>query len=486
MFRKTFLFAMLIMLTAALRLQGQTTFTYGNLVRVDFSQKEASPKDTLGSWYDIRYDGYYDFIYSKYFDHVTTPNKSYFLKKYERWFESQYMTDYKGYRFIENEGSVEERPFGITAGAGWDVMSAFMIDRTMVLETENGLWLISGDFNNAFLRSNDSLIKFNRYDYSGQSTMADNMFSILGKAGNMYLGAFKGNLKPYNYYLVDLTDSPNIDSSNSIRVTLDNIDKNYNHGNAVTRIRNLIGDLYAVGKWQGAGLDIYRLKDTAFIFLKTTLEGNFSQYSHYFTEWEFRNGKLYHFHNRNLESYDFNALDTSFINRKVLLDSLDYFYGQDSSFGIDRNFKYAARIAKDSLKIFDIEKAHFIHSVFIGNVKGAINPIVDSPYVYIHQIRDQYTGVDTKEAVVKSYSLAAYPNPFNSSSKIIYSLPEDSYAELNVYDLLGRKVAVLVNEAVKQGSHEILFNADHLPSGIYFYSLKAGKFTKTNKIILMK
>lgn len=484
MFRKIILFAVLIILIAAFRLQGQTTFTYGNLIRVGFNQKEASPKDTLESWYDIQNDGYYILNYSKYFDHITTTNKNYFLKKHEKWFDSPYFVSYTGKRIITAEGSLVERPFGITAGAGWDVMSAYMIDRTMVLETKNGLWLISGDFNNAFLSNNDSLIEFNRYDYSYKRTMADNMYSILGKVGNMYLGAFHGQYY-YDYYLVDLNNSPEIDSSQStVRISFNNIDT---LRNAVTEVRNLTGNLYAVSIWNKSSLDIYSLTGNKFDFVKTTLEGKFSTNSSiYLTQWEFRNGKLYFFNRGNLKSYDFNASEMSFINRKVLLDSLDYFYDKDSSFGIDRNFKYAARLIKDTLKILDIDKAQFINSIYVGNVIKPFNPIVDSPYVYVHQIRDQYTGVDTKETVVNSYSLAAYPNPFNSSVKIVYSIPEDSHAELTVYDMLGRTAAVLVNEAVKQGSHEILFNANHLSSGIYFYTLKAGKFTKTNKIILMK
>lgn len=486
MFRKTILFAMLIMITFSLKLQGQTTYSSGNLVRVGFSQKEASPKDTLGSWYETIKDGYYNIIYSQYFEHITTPGGIYFLKKYEKWFESPSMTYYDGNRAIEKEGSKDQRPLGINAGPGWDVMSPYMIDRTIVQETKNGVWLISGDFNNAFLSSNDSLIKFNRYDDSKQKTMADYMFAILGKVGSLYLASFAGQPYTYNYYLVDLTDSPDLDSSKAIKVIIDNIDyNNHFYPNAVTRVRNITGDLYAVSKWRSSGLDIYRLKETAFNYIKTTLEGDSYQSSFYFTPWEFRNGRLYRINYNTLESYDFNPSDTTFINRKVLVDSL--ISGNSLFYGIDRNLRYAAKLIKDTLKIFDVDKARFINSIYTGGLKDLLKPVIDSPYVYIHQIRDQYTGVEeNKESVVKSYSLSAYPNPFNSSVKIVYSLPEDSRAELIVYDLLGRKAAVLVNEEVKKGSHEVLFNASHLPSGIYFYTLKAGSFTKTNKIILMK
>lgn len=79
-----------------------------------------------------------------------------------------------------------------------------------------------------------------------------------------------------------------------------------------------------------------------------------------------------------------------------------------------------------------------------------------------------------------------YPNPFNPGTKISYSIPEISFVTLKVYDVLGKGIATLVNEEKAIGNYDIDFNASVLPSGIYFYSLTAGTYTETKKMILIK
>jgi len=79
-----------------------------------------------------------------------------------------------------------------------------------------------------------------------------------------------------------------------------------------------------------------------------------------------------------------------------------------------------------------------------------------------------------------------YPNPFNPSTKITYSIPERSSVSLKVFDLLGSEVVELVKGEVETGAYEITFNASNLPSGVYFYQLQAGSFLQTRKMILLK
>jgi len=92
----------------------------------------------------------------------------------------------------------------------------------------------------------------------------------------------------------------------------------------------------------------------------------------------------------------------------------------------------------------------------------------------------------------KSYALYQnYPNPFNPSTKIKYSIPPVGTqravsVQLKVYDILGKEVAILVNEEQGVGFYEIDFVAGQLSSGIYFYQLKAGDFIQTNKMLLLK
>jgi len=79
-----------------------------------------------------------------------------------------------------------------------------------------------------------------------------------------------------------------------------------------------------------------------------------------------------------------------------------------------------------------------------------------------------------------------YPNPFNPSTNIRFTITDFGFVSLKVYDMLGRVVATLVNEDRLAGEYEIKFDATGLTSGIYFYQLKAGSFTETRKMILLR
>lgn len=79
-----------------------------------------------------------------------------------------------------------------------------------------------------------------------------------------------------------------------------------------------------------------------------------------------------------------------------------------------------------------------------------------------------------------------YPNPFNPSTSISYDLPKGEFVNITVYNAVGQQVAVLVNEQKEAGSYEIKFNASELPSGIYLYRIRAGDFSKSMKMSLIK
>ena len=98
------------------------------------------------------------------------------------------------------------------------------------------------------------------------------------------------------------------------------------------------------------------------------------------------------------------------------------------------------------------------------------------------------TDVETSSSnEISSYSLSQnYPNPFNPSTQITYQVPANVNVVVKVYNVLGAEVATLVNGMQTAGSHTITFNASRLSSGIYFYTIKAGNFTATKKLVLMK
>jgi hypothetical protein len=94
---------------------------------------------------------------------------------------------------------------------------------------------------------------------------------------------------------------------------------------------------------------------------------------------------------------------------------------------------------------------------------------------------------EKKEVITDKYYLAQnYPNPFNPSTIISYDLSATGHVLLKVYDILGREVATLVDKIQPVGRYKVEFNGSNLSSGIYFYSLTAGDFNQTKKLILMK
>jgi hypothetical protein len=82
--------------------------------------------------------------------------------------------------------------------------------------------------------------------------------------------------------------------------------------------------------------------------------------------------------------------------------------------------------------------------------------------------------------------LSSYPNPFNPSTRIEYRVKTDGMVSLKVYDIIGREVAVLVNELKEPGVYSVAWDASRLPSGIYFTRLESAGKTIVRKLMLVK
>ncbi|MGE5352176.1 MAG: T9SS type A sorting domain-containing protein [Acidobacteriota bacterium] len=100
---------------------------------------------------------------------------------------------------------------------------------------------------------------------------------------------------------------------------------------------------------------------------------------------------------------------------------------------------------------------------------------------------DVATSVVDNSSRVKYFSLMQnYPNPFNPSTTISYSITEGEVVRLKVFDMLGKEVATLQNEYKEAGTHSVQFNASQLPSGIYIYTIQAGGFRDSKKLMILK
>ena len=115
--------------------------------------------------------------------------------------------------------------------------------------------------------------------------------------------------------------------------------------------------------------------------------------------------------------------------------------------------------------------------------------VTDIDFALVRYTADPATGLEEENTngVPVAFLLEQnYPNPFNPATTISFNLPKQSHVTLEVYNILGQEVAVLINEVKKAGNFKVQFDASSLPSGIYFYQLNAGEFVQSKKMILLK
>ncbi|MGD0038243.1 MAG: T9SS type A sorting domain-containing protein [Bacteroidota bacterium] len=119
---------------------------------------------------------------------------------------------------------------------------------------------------------------------------------------------------------------------------------------------------------------------------------------------------------------------------------------------------------------------------------NTINPSGGTTEIILNGTDIHETGVQGRCTTPGEFALMQnYPNPFNPSTEITYTLKSGGIVSLSVYDLLGREVAVLVNNEKKiAGEYEVSFNAVNFPSGVYFYKLQTESYTATKRMVLIK
>jgi hypothetical protein len=125
-----------------------------------------------------------------------------------------------------------------------------------------------------------------------------------------------------------------------------------------------------------------------------------------------------------------------------------------------------------------------------SNIKYRLKQIdTDGSFEYSNVVEVKINGSNKYKLFQNS------PNPFNPSTKIKYSIPSivgngqttsSTHVTLKVYDILGREVATLIDKQQTSGNYEVIFNANNLPSGVYYYRLISGNFSETKKMNLLK
>jgi hypothetical protein len=129
-------------------------------------------------------------------------------------------------------------------------------------------------------------------------------------------------------------------------------------------------------------------------------------------------------------------------------------------------------------------RADAMYTIFGG---GDTNDLAEAELWYLSGNTFTLTSVDDNPVVIGKFELEQnFPNPFNPSTIIRYTIPENGLVTLKVFDLLGREVTTLINEVQNAGTHTAQFSAQDMPTGMYLYTITAGNFTSTKKMMLVK
>ncbi|MBI3124102.1 MAG: T9SS type A sorting domain-containing protein [Ignavibacteriales bacterium] len=124
---------------------------------------------------------------------------------------------------------------------------------------------------------------------------------------------------------------------------------------------------------------------------------------------------------------------------------------------------------------------------FSADGKTAYVALFGVVYDRIYKFTKTGSGIEKLDEIPTGYDLSQnYPNPFNPTTNIKFSIPEQGFVSLKVYNTLGQEVATLVNEVKSSGSYQVDFNASNLSSGIYIYKLNTGKVSLSKKMLLVK
>jgi hypothetical protein len=130
------------------------------------------------------------------------------------------------------------------------------------------------------------------------------------------------------------------------------------------------------------------------------------------------------------------------------------------------------------------QKEYPLKIVSLQTLNGAYR---DSESFFFEPDAILITDVDIDNFIPPRYTLEQnFPNPFNPLTTIRYEIPRDVYVKLEVYNLLGQRIHLLIDEVQQAGSHECVFSSEELASGVYFYRLQAGNYTETKKMVLLR
>jgi len=442
-------FIIYMLLLGCVSSHAQTHYTEGNLVRISVLEDEINPADTLCKW--SRYDGNEISTASDYIQAFRTDNETYLVYSYRFQHEFFVGHSYQKIVRVSDRSSVTYSEFSALDGFFFDAI-------TGVYPVENGFWLIEDITGYAFVSTDDSITVFESY--------ADNIFKLVHIAGELngkhlcYFEEYDGD-ELFRPSLVDLSDSPLIDSAHTTPIKLTNDLR-------LKRIEKAQDCSYLANDVNG-NLGLYTFSNDSLALQKTILA-----YDFYATKWKYRPPYIYAIEGWFLVRYglsDFEIIDK---------DTLLYAEHLNS----DVYFKYAVYMQDNNIKLFDIEKSEVIKSWQSSGISVAHKPVISYPDIFVHQITLLAALEEPPDEVPREFSFKAYPNPFNGSVKIELFITSPAGTRIEIYNTAGQRVKLFETGGL---THELVWrpSAD-VPSGIFFIRAQHGDFVKIQKVLYTK
>lgn len=124
---------------------------------------------------------------------------------------------------------------------------------------------------------------------------------------------------------------------------------------------------------------------------------------------------------------------------------------------------------------------------YYDKIISGIQVYTDSAVTYNVKMRSSVTSVGGNESHARNYELFQnYPNPFNPETNISFSIPKNEFVTLAVYDITGKEISLIASGNFEAGRHTINWNAEGIPSGIYFCKIQAGQYSSVRRMMLVK
>lgn len=254
------------------------------------------------------------------------------------------------------------------------------------------------------------------------------------------------------------------------------------------------------GEWLGNTTDVIQKITAAYNILKTNNKITALTFYYNYNCWENPQNEMFYWINHNIPQNMKTGIDYVWIsyyeddcnnyqpNWQKVFDSLRVIFpnskigiGECGTTKVNKKEQYMRRYYT-----MNITTKNYVGGYFWWYYKQDCVPY--TKYLWgvlkdiLNSIPSPYIVPDSNQfATIKNY-----PNPFNPNTKIYYKIPQDCNVKIILYDATGREISILINEYKTEGEYILDFNANNLPSGIYFYKMEIMNRTITNKMILLK